>query len=444
MANIHIIDNGNPFNNGVMAMALGFRDGLIRTCGRNHSVTVLLNTQSTFISSARQYSRYGLSTVPNGLARWRSGPPKCGRIFSRLLPVTGRFWSWGQRHGIRIAHLGGWKPEQADIVVSLCGEDYFSDNWPLSLCKFADIQYSFFKKQGIPNVIMAQTFGPFTRNYSRLLAEKHLAQAALVTARDDVSFDNVTEDLGITGHVHRTGDLAFLMEPDEWNKVEQRHTELRLLHFADTQWVGVSISRLFARSVFHTFFSQSKRVEAFFVQFAAGLDSILDQNDDIRILFTPHVTEKGNDDRDADQEVIQRMKLSNRIVALRDEYAAPEIKAVIGRCDAFIGCRMHALIAAVSQTVPTLPLAYSPKTMDVIGKAMDYPFVMDFRNMDPHVVSCELARQFTEIWRQRKKLRIKLQEEEQKTKALSYQNFELLRPILQNITPVKLVKYELL
>lgn len=430
MANIHIIDNGNPFNNGVMAMALGFKEGLTRICGHDHSVTVLLNTPSTFIPSARRYSQYGLSTETNGLARWRSGPPKCGRIFSRLLPVTGRFWCWGQRRGIRIAHFGGWKPEQADILVSLCGEDYFSDNWPLSLCKFADIQYSFFEKQGTPHVVMAQTFGPFTRSYSRMLAEKHLAQAALVTARDDVSFDNVTKDLGITEHVHRTGDLAFLMKPDEWSTVEHRHPELRSLHFAETQWVGVSVSRLFARSVFKTLSSQSEHIEAFFVQFAAGLDSILEQNDDIRILFTPHVTEKGNDDRDADQEVIQRMKLSNRVVALQDKYTAPDIKAVIGRCSAFIGCRMHALIAAVSQAVPTLPLAYSPKTMDVIGKAMDYPFAMDFRNMESHVAGSELVRQFTEIWRQRETLRVKLQEEVQKTKALSYQNFELLRPIL--------------
>jgi colanic acid/amylovoran biosynthesis protein WcaK/AmsJ len=430
MANIHILDNGNPFNNGVMAMALGFRDGLIRVCGRDHLVTVLLNTPSTFIPSARRYSRYGLSTVPNGLARWRSGPPKCGRIFSKLLPVTGRFWSWGQRHDVGIAHLVGWKPKQADIVVSLCGEDYFSDNWPLSLCKFTDIQYSFLEKQGIPHVVMAQTFGPFTRSYSRLLAEKHLAQAALVTARDDVSFDNVTEDLGITNHVHRTGDLAFLMEPDEWSMVKQRHTELRSLHFAETQWVGVSVSRLFARSVFKTLSSRSERIEAFFMQFAVGLDSILAQNDDIQVLFTPHVTEKGNDDRDANQEVIQRMKSSNRVVALRDEYTAPEIKAVIGRCDAFIGCRMHALIAAVSQAVPTLPLAYSPKTMDVIGKAMDYPFAMDFRNMEPHVAGVELVYQFTKIWREREKLRVKLQEEGQKTKALSYRNFELLRSLL--------------
>lgn len=161
----------------------------------------------------------------------------------------------------------------------------------------------------------------------------------------------------------------------------------------------------------------------------------------IRILYVHHGSGKAGAancllrmiqhlDRDAGQEVMQRMKLSNWVAALRDEYTAPEIKAVIGRCDAFIGCRMHALIAAGSQAVPTLPLAYSPKAMNVIGKAMDYPFAMDFRNMEPHVAGSELARQFAKMWNQREKLSVKLKEEVQKTKALSYRNFELLRPIL--------------
>jgi len=97
---------------------------------------------------------------------------------------------------------------------------------------------------------------------------------------------------------------------------------------------------------------------------------------------------------------------------------------------------MNALIAAVSRAVPTLPLAYSPKAMDVIGKAMEYPFAMDFRNMEPHVAGVKLARQFAEIWKQRETLSAKLREEVQKTKALSYRNFELLGPLLQDMKTV--------
>ena len=65
----------------------------------------------------------------------------------------------------------------------------------------------------------------------------------------------------------------------------------------------------------------------------------------------------------------------------------------------------------------------------LLGK-MDYPFAMDFRNIEPHIAGGELLCQFTEIWKQREKLRVKLAKEVQKTKTLSYRNFELLRSIL--------------
>lgn len=436
MANIHILDNGNPFNNGVMAMALGFRDGLASTCGCGHSVTVVLNHPQAFSQSEHRFRQYNLSSIRNGQARWAYGPPKCGRFLSSLIPITGRLWAWGQRNGVKLAHLGGWTPSSADIVVSLCGEDYFSDNWPVSLCRFVDTQYLLLEHLRIPHVILAQTFGPFERSTSRKLAEAHLSRAALVTARDDVSFANVTNGLGISGHVHRAGDLAFLMQPDAWDDVEARHEELRSLSFANAHWLGVSVSRLFGRSVFESLPSRSDRLEAFLTQFAAGLDAILEEHD-IRLLFTPHVTGHGNDDRDAAQDVMRRMKNFDRVVTLQDEYTAPEIKAVIGRCHAFLGCRMHALIAALSQSVPTLPLAYSPKTLDVIGRNLDIA-VMDLRKMEPTVAGIELARAFSKLWAERESAIPRLRQQLAKTTVMSYHNFDLLRPLLLGLKDVHL------
>jgi len=40
---------------------------------------------------------------------------------------------------------------------------------------------------------------------------------------------------------------------------------------------------------------------------------------------------------------------------------AREIKAVISQCDLFIGMRFHSTIAALSQSIPTIGLSYSPK-----------------------------------------------------------------------------------
>ena len=41
---------------------------------------------------------------------------------------------------------------------------------------------------------------------------------------------------------------------------------------------------------------------------------------------------------------------------------------------------MHASIAALSQGVPTVALAYSPKTLNVIGDGLKYPSVLDIRS----------------------------------------------------------------
>ena len=56
-----------------------------------------------------------------------------------------------------------------------------------------------------------------------------------------------------------------------------------------------------------------------------------------------------------------------------------ELKYVIGRTDFFIGSRLHACIAALSQGIPTIGIAYSQKFVDVFGSLGCSDFVIDGR-----------------------------------------------------------------
>ena len=56
-----------------------------------------------------------------------------------------------------------------------------------------------------------------------------------------------------------------------------------------------------------------------------------------------------------------------------------ELKWVIGRTDFFIGSRMHACIAALSQSVPAVGLAYSDKFLGVFQSAGVGEAVIDLR-----------------------------------------------------------------
>ena len=54
-------------------------------------------------------------------------------------------------------------------------------------------------------------------------------------------------------------------------------------------------------------------------------------------------------------------KYPGRMFLTRGRYEHNDIKHIIGLCDFFVGSRMHACIAALSQSIPTVGIAYSKK-----------------------------------------------------------------------------------
>jgi colanic acid/amylovoran biosynthesis protein len=83
-----------------------------------------------------------------------------------------------------------------------------------------------------------------------------------------------------------------------------------------------------------------------------------------------------------------------------------ELKWVIGRTQFFIGSRMHACIAALSQCVPAVGLAYSAKFLGVFESAGVGRTIVDLRKCDAAEVVASVAR----AWMQRTELRGELQE----------------------------------
>ena len=65
-----------------------------------------------------------------------------------------------------------------------------------------------------------------------------------------------------------------------------------------------------------------------------------------------------------------------------NEYDQSEIKGIIGSCDFFIGSRMHACIAALSQGIPTVGIAYSHKFIGVFDSIGSGETVIDARALD--------------------------------------------------------------
>jgi polysaccharide pyruvyl transferase WcaK-like protein len=73
-----------------------------------------------------------------------------------------------------------------------------------------------------------------------------------------------------------------------------------------------------------------------------------------------------------------------------------EVKWVIGQCNFFIGSRMHACIAAISQCVPAVGLAYSRKFAGVLSTVGGGSRVVDLRDADNGEVINAVAQAFAE------------------------------------------------
>jgi polysaccharide pyruvyl transferase WcaK-like protein len=96
-----------------------------------------------------------------------------------------------------------------------------------------------------------------------------------------------------------------------------------------------------------------------------------------------------------------KSKYEARLYLARGKYDQSEIKYVIGLCDFFIGSRMHACIAALSQYIPTVPVAYSKKFIGVMETIGVESYVADPRTMDEH----EILRTVNRAWADKDNIR---------------------------------------
>jgi len=83
------------------------------------------------------------------------------------------------------------------------------------------------------------------------------------------------------------------------------------------------------------------------------------------------------------------------------EYDQHEIKGVIGQCDFFIGSRMHACIAALSQGVPCVGIAYSMKFQGVFDSDGMHGWVVDARE----ATEAQAITRIIELYRMRDSVR---------------------------------------
>lgn len=289
---------------------------------------------------------------------------------------------------------------QMDIVVDITGGDSFSDIYGLPrfvrgfLNKILSILF------GKKLILLPQTYGPFQSLLVRIMARYILRNTDMIFSRDQDGANTVCSLLpnSITkDKVRVVPDVAFVLDSQK-----PMEMDVGLLITARTDksiTVGLNISGL----LYYGGYTDSNMfdLKGDYKQTICMIIDLLLAKEDVLVLLVPHVfpvNGKVENDVAACQEIYEEYsrRYPERIYMARGIYDQCQIKYIIGLCDFFLGSRMHSCIAALSQLIPTVGLAYSKKFFGVFGSVGVADQVIDLRAQNMEAISDYIERSFKE------------------------------------------------
>ncbi len=255
---------------------------------------------------------------------------------------------------------------RADFVGDINGGDSFSDIYGLSNFLNGIVPCIIAILLRKPIILLPQTYGPFNHYLSRKIARFIIRHANQIYSRDYDGINIVNTLLGENAKyrsVNFCPDVAFSLEPIRPAKISIA-PPLQARNKGAV--IGLNVSGLLYMGGYNRDNMFNLRFN--YQDFILDLLSKLLEIPGTHILIIPHTFgDVPQNDQSACREVwLSAQKQSRNHVHLVDgKYDQNELKAIIGMCDFFIGSRMHACIAAISQCIPTVGIAYSHKFVGV-------------------------------------------------------------------------------
>lgn len=244
--------------------------------------------------------------------------------------------------------------EEADAVLSV-GGDLYSGDYGFPVVVYAQDAHAL--ARGKPVFLWSASLGRYPQGSQALLVP-HLERFERLFLRDSLSYAFAERTLP-EGRLERSLDPAFTLPPSGFAFDGPERFDL-----------GINLSRLaFAAKGVHEAATQQRIFEHIVESFVAASGLATPE-----ILLLPHVfrRDSGSGDDHAFLEELRRAyRGPARLVTAPNGRKAGEYKWLVSRCATIIAARTHVTIAAFSQMVPTLSIAYSLKArglnLDIFG-----------------------------------------------------------------------------
>ena len=287
--------------------------------------------------------------------------------------------------------------QSADVVVSSAGI-MFADSlgWNAFPDRAAEGRYfGVAKILGKPVVKYTADFGPLEARWNRFFARFWLRRwVDVIVCRNDTSYRWLTE-IGVSpDKLLVAPDTGFFMEPADSEAVE------RTLAAVDRRpLIAIGVSHQ-VQGRFGT--------PAEYESLIGSLVHYVASQRGFGVLVVPN---EMHEHADVDDLVIARsivQQASDPRVALVDsaKLSGPELKAVLGRCDAVVSSRYHSLVAGLSMGVPCLAMGWHHKYQELFRLFGLEEWVFNYSGCDQGT----LIDAFDRLWEERKPLHKKINE----------------------------------
>jgi colanic acid/amylovoran biosynthesis protein len=330
----------------------------------------------------------------------------------KLLPRTLRFLFWALFHKINknISTIFVTREEKnvldecikADAIIS-CGGGFITDDYWGGLYFILFVFWMYKKVLNKPVMIYAQSIGPFHWGIYKFLTKISLNQADLITVRESISKEVLTE-LGIKKpDIHVTADSAFLLKSADEEKIKDILSHEKISK-GDNVLIGISVRRWICRKC-----KNPKKKHEEYKQAISKVADILIERLNAKIIFISTYFSDSkyiSADSDIAYDILKMMTNKQNVKIITTEYTSQELKGIIGQMDLFIGTRAHSTIFSTTMHVPTVGISYEFKMNGFFKMLGLEKYVCNIEE----ITTDSLLNKIMDAWGNREEIKQKLKE----------------------------------
>ena len=319
----------------------------------------------------------------------------------------------------------------SDVILDFNGDIFPSDAHSTQVLIHA-LEILTIRQLGVPVIEFASSPGPFNTWFRCFISKLVFNKINVIVNREPVSSE-LLKQIGIKKTpIVNAACPAFLLEPAPVEKAEgilmKENVDVKARPLIGVTLAGYNL-------ISQRTWGKPKNFDDLSL-FVPMIKYLLDDLN-ASVFLLPHVyrvnpyTYAGEHINGPDYDILLHLyrmadgdKYNGRLRLIEGKYTSSEAKGVIGQCDMYISGRLHAGVAALSQGIPTVLLAYGHKHRGFASLVHQEKYV--FEGTDPG----ELKSIVEDTWKNREGIKKVLKDRMARIRDLVNLNFKIVKEIV--------------